>query len=181
LFGGWDGERYLDVAYVYDPVIDGWRPLPSMTIARAHATGGVITGQLYVVGGFDGEAELAQCQLFEPATETWSGCPSMLLPRAGAGATVLVNKLYVIGGGLQADNEVRFSEFYDPKAETWQVVNTPMLADSPGWVNLGITNVETHIYALGGRRDGQLRTDNYVFAPFVYQTFIPAASSGGDN
>ena len=46
--------------------------------------------------------------------------------------------------------------------------------------NPRLTNVETRIYALGGLRDGSPSEDMFVYAPLVYQFFIPAASTGGD-
>ncbi len=182
LFGGWNGEQYLDTAYLYDVESNSWRPLPSMPIARAFATGSVVTGQLYVVGGYDGQNELAQCHIFDPSTSQWTMCPDMLLPRAGAGAAVVLNNLYVIGGGLTKENEIGFSEIYDPNSQTWQIFNTPMLSDTPGWSHLAVTNVEVRIITLGGRRGGNLISDNIIYAPQVYKTFIPAAAaSGSDN
>jgi kelch-like protein 20 len=177
LFGGWDGENYLDTAYVYDPGADSWRPLTSMAQPRAFAAGEFVTGHLYVVGGTDG-AELAVCQFYDPVVETWSDCPDMLAPRAGAGAATLLNKLYILGGGLDEIGGVTYSEVYDPVTETWQVVNTPLLTETSPWVNLGVTNVETRIYALGGQRGSEFLADTLVYSPFVYQTFIPAASAG---
>ncbi len=183
LFGGWDGETVLDVAYLYDLSSDSWRPLPPLPEAKAFAAGGQVTGKLYVVGGVggdNGEAALDSCHTFDTVTETWADCPPMLSPRAGAGAAVLFNKLYVIGG-RNADEPVAFSEFFDPNTATWQVVNTPMLEGSPAWANMGVASVETRIYALGGRRDGELQTDSFVYTPVIYQTFIPAASADGGN
>ena len=177
LFGGWDGAQYLDTAYVYDPGADSWRPLQTMAQSRAFAAGEFVTGQLYVVGGTDG-TELAVCQFYDPVAETWSDCPDMLAPRAGAGAATLLNKLYILGGGLDETSEVIYSEVYDPVAGTWQVVNTPLLTEAAPWINLGVTNVETRIYALGGQRGSTLSADTLVYSPFVYQTFIPAASAG---
>ncbi|MBK7177532.1 MAG: hypothetical protein KA362_05030 [Chloroflexi bacterium] len=180
LFGGQNGDTILDTAYLYDLSSDSWRPLPSLPEAKAFATGGQMTGNLYVVGGTNGQKALNSCHAFDPTTETWAACPDMLSPRIGAGAAVLFNKLYVIGGlnkpqSPNADEPIAFSEFYDPNAQTWQVVNTPMLEDNPAWTNMGVTNVETRIYALGGRRAGELQTDTFVYTPVIYQTFIPAA------
>ena len=177
LFGGWDGTQYLDTAYVYDPAADRWRPLESMTQPRAFAAGEYVTGQLYVVGGTDG-SELAVCEFYDPIAQTWSDCPDMLLARAGAGAATLLNKLYILGGGLDGSDQVTYSEVYDPVSQTWQVVNTPILAGADSWTNLGVTSVETRIYALGGHRGSTLSADTLVYSPFVYQTFIPAASAG---
>lgn len=181
LFGGWNGERYLDTSYVYDPGTDSWRPLTSMPLSLAFAAGGALTGKLFVAGGYDGQSELQTCLSYESSAEEWATCPDMLLPRGGAAAAVLVNKLYVIGGGLLDGNRVAFSEFYDVNSSTWQVVNTPMLAEDPTWANLGVASVEVRIYALGGRRNGELSDNNLVYAPLVYQTFIPAAASSSDQ
>ena len=76
------------------------------------------------------------------------------------------------------NEDITYSEMYDPDSETWQVINTPMLADSSGWPNLGVGQIETRIFALGGRDGEELLDTTYVFAPLVYQTYIPAASSG---
>jgi N-acetylneuraminic acid mutarotase len=104
----------------------------------------------------------------------------MLQPRAAAGSAVLLNKLYVIGGGLNSENEITFSEVYDPIGETWQVVNTPALVDTAGWPFAGVSQVETRIYALGGRKGDTYLDETLIYAPLVYQTYIPAATSGDE-
>ncbi len=177
LFGGWNGREYLDTAYVYDPAGDSWRPLEPMSRPRAYAAGAFVTGQLYVVGGYDG-SELALCQAYDPVAAAWADCPDMLLPRAGAGAATLLNKLYILGGGMDETGGVSHSELYDPASQTWQVVNTPALAESPSWTQLGVASVETRIYVLGGRRRDTISDETLVYSPFVYQTFIPAAAAG---
>jgi DNA-binding CsgD family transcriptional regulator/N-acetylneuraminic acid mutarotase len=177
LIGGYDGQSYLDAAYVYDPAEDTWRPLPPLPQPGALASGGALTGKLIIVGGEDESGALAKCHLFDPAESSWSTCPDMLLPRKAAGSAVLLNKLYVIGGTAE-NGEITYSEMYDPISETWQVINTPMLAEPAGWPDLGVGQVETRIFALGGREGEELLDTTYVFAPLVYQTYIPAASSG---
>ncbi len=66
LFGGWDGQSYLDNAYRFDPAANSWQILPRMATARAFVTGGVVKGNLYVVGGYDGEGPLNECAYFNP-------------------------------------------------------------------------------------------------------------------
>jgi len=178
LFGGRDGDDVLDAVFVYDPAADRWETLPAMQQPRVFAAGGTVGSDLYVTGGSDGQRALATCERFDPVEESWSSCPDMLAPRAGAAAAVVLNKLYVIGGGLHGD--VSFSEAYDAENGNWMEVATPMLSVAPVWPHLGVTNVETRIYALGGMRDGSPSADVYVYAPLVYQFFIPAASSGGE-
>jgi len=179
--GGWDGEQYLDTAFVYDPSANSWRPLPAVPEAVAHAAGGALAGKLILAGGFNGSTELAACYTFDPAAEEWTTCPDMLLPRAAAGSAVILNKLYVIGGGLDNQAELAFSEVYDPATATWQVVNTPVLQENLRWPGAGVGQVETRIYALGGRGGEDFMDDTLVYAPLVYQTFIPAASSGNEE
>jgi N-acetylneuraminic acid mutarotase len=180
LLGGTDGKTYLDETYAYDPAEDTWRPLPPLPQPGAFATGGTLTGKLIVVGGENDSGVLAACHLFDPAESAWSDCPDMLLARKNAGSAVLLNKLYVIGG-TNDDGEITYSEMYDPDSQTWQVINTPMLSESTSWPQLGVGQIETRIFALGGRKGEELLDTNFVFAPLVYQTYIPAATSGDEG
>jgi DNA-binding CsgD family transcriptional regulator/N-acetylneuraminic acid mutarotase len=181
LFGGWNGSEYLDTTYVYDPGEDSWRPLPAMTHNRAFATGQFMFGQLYVVGGFDGEKELNTCEFFDPNLLQWFDCPPLLLPRGGSASAAVLNKLYVIGGGFSDAQEVIYSERYDPTTETWQVINTPLLNETPTWTGLGVANVENRIFVFGGRHSGTLSADTYIYSPFVYRTFLPSVPLEGSQ
>lgn len=173
LFGGWDGETYLDTAYEYDPTLDNWQELPPLDRPRAWAAGGVIGNLLYVVGGYDGASELNTCIAYDDTSQLWQECSPMLQSRAGAGAVVLLNKLYVLGGGLLPTSEVLFSEEYNPATDSWHMIETPWLQDSPKWFAPGISNVETRIYAFGGRQQETLLADTFVLRA-VFQTFLPA-------
>ena len=57
--GGFDGERCLNTAEMYDPALDQWTVIPSMQSPRSGVA--VISYQdaIYAVGGFDGERRLA--------------------------------------------------------------------------------------------------------------------------
>jgi DNA-binding CsgD family transcriptional regulator len=178
LFGGWDGDNYIADTFLYDPGSDGWRPLPSMRQPRAFAAGGVVANRLYVVGGFDGERELDTCEYFDSVNNVWSDCPAMLLSRGGAGAAVLFNRLYVIGGGLTGP--VTHGEVYDVGTQTWQVLNMPVPANLTGWSHLGVAVIERQIFAVGGRQANDVVTDAFIYVPFRYQSFIPAASLGNE-
>lgn len=190
LFGGWDGQNYLDTVYRFDAAANSWQILPDMPTARAFVTGGLVKGKLYVVGGYDGERPLSTCAYFDPAANadedteiegSWHRCADTLLPRAGASAAALLNKLYVFGGGAFGDEPITYSESYNPDADQWSVVNTPPLDNKSGWMHLGITNIETNIYAVGGVLGSQATAETFVYRPLVYQTFIPIApvESGG--
>lgn len=179
LFGGEDGETILADAFVYDPARQQWQTLPPMQQARTMAVGGALSSKLYVVGGSDGNAPLSSCEVFDPTTGEWSQCPSMQQGRAAAGSTVFLNKLYVVGGDIEGQDAA--GEVYDAAEETWSTFNIPMLADEPDWPYVGVSSVETHIYALGGEQDGALSDGMYVYRPLVHQFFIPAAPAGGGD
>lgn len=201
VFGGRDEDGPLDTAFVYDPGADSWRPIAALPESLADAAGGALTGLLYVVGGDDENGPTDTCVVYDPAVDAWEECPAMLRPRAGAGATVLLNKLYVIGGesstGTSDPSVPAHGEVFDPNTQTWNVLTTPpgvtastrvsepAGATTPpgmaGWSDPGVTHVETRIYALGGRMGEALSDGNLVYAPLVYQTFIPAAPSSGDE
>jgi N-acetylneuraminic acid mutarotase len=178
--GGWDGSQYLDDVFVYDASSDSWRPLASLPVALASAAGGVISGEIFVLGGENETAVLDTCYVYNIETDTWDSCPAMLHPRANAGAAAILNKLYVLGGDAWEDGETPFGEMYDPNTGIWQVVNTPMLENEDAWTDLGVTHVETKIYALGGKIGNTRSDQNYTYSPMVYQTFIPAAAAGSD-
>jgi len=176
LLGGWDGEKYLDSAYVYDQAADAWQALPPMAHARADTAGDVIGDRLYVVGGFDGTRELADCEYFDVAENRWENCASMISPRAGAGASAQGNNLlYVIGGGKEG--LVTGGEMYNPEKDSWSALEMPMIGNNVSWYDLGVVAVETHIYTLGGRQGQSILTNNYTFVPFLNRTYLPSVGN----
>ena len=179
VFGGTDGSEFFGDGYKFDPAGNSWQPIAPLPTPRAQAAAGIIAGNLYVVGGQNNGAALDTCEYYQPQEDRWLECASLLTARAGAGTAVLVNKLYLVGGGLTGES-VTHSEAYDPNTDSWSLVNTPMLAETPRWTDLGVANVETKIYVVGGERGNQGLSDKtYVYTPFVYNTYIPAASSSG--
>ncbi len=175
VIGGQGQNGVLDTVYVYDPGADSWRPVAVLPAPRALAAGSTLTGQLYVVGGTDGREAQATCFTYTPGNDTWADCPDLLTARAGAGATVVLNKLYVVGGTDGQESTEANGEIYDPNSETWQVLNVP--PDMVAWQQPGVVHVENRLFAQGGRQGDTISDANLVYSPFVFQTFIPAASS----
>lgn len=184
VFGGRDENGLLASSFVYDPGADSWRPIAPLPAPLADAAGGALTGRIYVVGGTGESGPQSSCAVYNPTADNWEDCPSMIRPRSGAGATVLLNKLYVIGGenmdeSAGGNSEPPHGEIFDPNSRTWTVLNTP-----PGvaaWSEPGVAHVETRIYALGGRLGDALSDSTLIYAPQVFQTFIPAAPSDGQE
>lgn len=175
VIGGQGEAGVLDSAYVYDPGADSWRPVASLPAPRALAAGASLIGQLYVVGGTDGREPQATCFTYNPGGDVWTPCPNMLARRAGAGAAVVLNKLYVVGGSSSQDVAGTNGEIYDPNSKTWQVLNVPPTMTA--WEQPGVVHVENRLFAQGGRQGETISDANLVYSPFVFQSFIPAASS----
>ncbi len=177
-FGGWDGDGYLRSAYAYNFDTDTWIELPPMQHARANAVGGLMDGRLFVIGGQNKDGDVAYCEYYVSSSNEWGDCNPMSLPRAGAGAAVIGNnRLYVIGGGLQG--EVPYAEVYSVDTDSWKQFEMPMLEEGSTWHHLGVANVETRIFAVGGWHSGAVQADNYVYEPFKHRTFLPTV--GGDS
>jgi hypothetical protein len=56
--GGFNGDQCLCSAECYDPCIDQWTMIRSMSCTRSGLAVCVYNGTIYVVGGFDGESRL---------------------------------------------------------------------------------------------------------------------------
>lgn len=178
LFGGERNGEVLAESYRFDLTGQQWEEIPAMTQARVFASGGLLSSLPHVVGGSDGDDALPTCERFDPASESWALCPEMHFPREAAAATVVRNKLYVIGGAN--GSEAFLGEVYADDGGWSEMEVPPALATAPGWVHLGVASVETQIYALGGMLQGEPSDEMFIYAPLVYQFFIPAASSAGD-
>lgn len=176
--GGEDNDGPLAEMFVYNPAEQQWNTLASMSEARTQAVGGVLGDRLYVVGGRNGNGLLASCEVYELSSESWSSCPPLQEARAEGGSAVFLDKFFVLGGDVATDAD--YGEVYDASDESWSTFEVPMLVEGEDWPALGVANVETHIYALGGVRDGALNDGLHVYRPLVYRFFIPAASTGSD-
>jgi len=174
--GGWDGQQFSADGYVYDPVEDNWSALPPMKHARANAAGGQVADRLYVIGGQDGEQELSLCEYYEPGENAWFDCPAMETPRAFAGAAPLANRFLYLFGGV-SDGQFSLAEVLDVKTNQWEPVDMPMLAGVTTWPGLGVIGVESRLFVLGGRQDGQISAANYIYAPLINRTYLPSIGS----
>jgi uncharacterized protein (TIGR03437 family) len=102
---------------VYDPAMNTWTELASMSVPRNHTAGAVINGKFYVVGGRPGTATATALEVYDPATNTWTRLANMPTGRSGIGAAAVNGELYVFGGEQpRLFNEV---EVYNPLNNTW--------------------------------------------------------------
>ena len=69
--GGFDGERAMDSAEVFDCCTNTWALLPPLLQRRCSCSCAVLRDQLYVVGGVCGPMALSHVERFDTASRKW--------------------------------------------------------------------------------------------------------------
>ena len=170
LFGGTNGRVYLNQVLVYDPAMDRWMPRASMPTPRGFVAAAVLDQAIYVVGGYDGQRDFGTCERYLPDRDAWEPCASLTVGRGGLGLVAMSRRLYAVGGGWSG--YLAFGEKYDPDANTWSPIETPLAGE---WRNLAVTTVGTDLYAVGGW-NGQSYlaiTEKYNAFPFKIYLNVP--------
>ncbi|GAB4422828.1 MAG: kelch repeat-containing protein [Anaerolineae bacterium] len=173
LFGGWNGETFADTIFAHTPGQKGWEELPQ-TLPQPLGFMGAATlkDTIYLAGGYNGSQEFNQTYAFTPATGQLQEKAPLLENRGGLALVSGGNHLFAVGGGW--DHNSDSSERYDPATDTWTAVETPF---SGRWRNLGLTAVDTSLYAVGGWNGiEETFMDSVVSYQFIYQLFLPISS-----
>jgi DNA-binding CsgD family transcriptional regulator len=175
LFGGWDGERYLDAVYYYDAEKRLWHMASPLRIARGFGAATTVEDRIYLLGGYDGAVEYALVESYDPQRAAAGGDPwlthtPMRIGRAGHSVSLVENSLYVVGGGW--DQPFSFNERYDLGNDIWSTLPSPLTGE---WRTLGtavLTAPEgSSLYAIGGWHEGYL---GVVYAyRATYRVFLP--------
>jgi DNA-binding CsgD family transcriptional regulator/N-acetylneuraminic acid mutarotase len=175
LFGGWDGGHFVDTVLVYTVKTDQWETSKSrLPQPMGYMGAAVLNDQIYVAGGYDGRSEFNQTYTLDPATGQWQPKAAMQEKRGGLGLVGAANTLYAVGGGWNEPSAT--SEKYDPNTDTWTPFETPF---TEPWRNLGLTTIDTRIYAVGGwNDDAQKYMDTVVSYQFLFQLFLPVSVEG---
>jgi non-specific serine/threonine protein kinase len=133
-----------------------------------------VKDEIRVLGGYDGQREYALCESFDLQQSSWGTCPAMSTPRGGIGVAVVAGQIYVIGGGW--DSFVTFSERFHLGSAVWHNIETPLLLTGGEWRHMGVTNVGTRVYALGGWQSGRYLTVNQAYETLPNRMYLPATS-----
>ncbi|XP_042495515.1 F-box/kelch-repeat protein At1g22040-like [Macadamia integrifolia] len=151
VLGGFSRSSAMRCVWRFDPVLNMWSEVSSMSIARAYCKTGILNGKLYVVGGVSrgrGGAltPLQSAEVFDPHTGVWSQVPSMPFSRAQVLPTAfLADMLKPIATGMTSYRgrlcvpQSLYSwpffvdvggEIYDPETNSWVEMPTGM---GEGW------------------------------------------------
>ena len=87
--GGESQGSSVNSVYVYDPQVDIWAQLASMSIARRLHASVAVGGKLYVFGGFGTRGKLGSVEVYDPASDSWAQGLGLTSPRSGAMAVAL--------------------------------------------------------------------------------------------
>lgn len=150
VLGGFSGDSTMRNVWRFDPILNAWIEVTSMSIGRAYCKTSILDNKLYVVGGVSrgrgGLTPLQSAEVFDPHTGTWSQVPSMpcskahMLPNAlladlmkpiATGMTSYMGRLYV----AQSLYSWPFffdagGEIYDPETNSWADMPSGM---GEGW------------------------------------------------
>lgn len=168
LFGGWDGSRYVDTVYEFDPG-SGWTERQRMSQPRGFASAVVVSGSIQVIGGTDGEQSLSLNEAFFPhrtgegevAWETRAPLPDR---RYGASVVEMASMVFLFGGDA-GQPPLQYLPFQDE----WQVMEG---SPEPVGIGFGMVPVNTHLHFFGGRLNGEL-LDHHLAYQAVYIVPLP--------
>ncbi|HWQ83240.1 MAG TPA: LuxR C-terminal-related transcriptional regulator, partial [Anaerolineales bacterium] len=150
LFGGWDGEKYVNTVYAYDPEQDLWEPRQSLPAPVGYPGTVVAGGRIYLLGGFDGQRAVVDTYQYLPEAAAsgeaaWRKLKPLPQGRYAMGVTSIADIIYVVGG-ISNQSDLPFLEYILPRDE-W-------IPFSPGekfdWSHGGMTILGTDLHILGG-------------------------------
>uniref|UniRef100_A0A5B6YUQ0 F-box domain-containing protein n=1 Tax=Davidia involucrata TaxID=16924 RepID=A0A5B6YUQ0_DAVIN len=139
VLGGFSRASAMRCVWRYDPILNAWSEVTSMSTGRAYCRIGILNNKLYVVGGVSrgrgGLAPLQSAEVFDPCTGKWSQLPNMPFSKAQVlPAAFLADMLKPIATGMTSYRgtlcvpQSLYSwpffvdvggEIYDPETNSW--------------------------------------------------------------
>ncbi|MGD8752212.1 MAG: kelch repeat-containing protein, partial [Anaerolineales bacterium] len=175
LFGGWDGNEYLNATYAYDPNNDQWIELTPMPTKRAFAGAAEAGGKIFIIGGFDGDQPLSVSESYVPENDDGVSSPWTVeqpLPsgRYAMGVASVADIIHIVGGeGVDANESLTIEYF--PFRNEWQQFESP---DIEQWSQLGLVSLGVHLYAIGGDQDTDMPKTNLAYQA-IFTISFPVA------
>jgi DNA-binding CsgD family transcriptional regulator len=173
LFGGWDGQTYLDSVYRYDPGGQEWRTLPPLPAARAYSGAAAAGGKIYLMGGENQSGALLANEVFLPDRleddlPPWEAGSPLPDARPRAGVASIADILYVSGSEGQGDGEAGALMYYIPQTDTWGRLP---LRGAPV-TQAAFTAVGPYLFLVGGQEGEAAAARAYAYQT-MYTISIP--------
>ena len=143
--GGHTGSA-TDVVESYDPVVDSWETLTSMSKSRYGASLAALGGKLYSMGGALSDTSV---EVYDISTDQWTPGVPLISNFHSATSIAVDGKIYLIGGrsALTSTYSSRI-ECFDPSTNQWS-----SLTDMPtGRSESRAVWFEGRIWVIGGVR-----------------------------
>jgi DNA-binding CsgD family transcriptional regulator/N-acetylneuraminic acid mutarotase len=167
VFGGWDGHKYLDSVYQYNPTSDTWQERTSMPTARGFCGVAEAGEKIYVIGGINDIQSVDVNEIYSPARDTannnpWSTGFPIPEDRSGIEAANIADTIYVFGG--EAENSNRVGLIYFPQTNVWQSLET---SPYPLGQDFGMTSIGTNLFFIGGLLDYTFTDQNLTYQAII--------------
>lgn len=168
LFGGWDGEKVLDIVLRYNPIEDRWEYMTPMPTARAYAGAASAGGKIYVIGGWDGNKVLDTHESYIPARDNneglaWEQEVNIPEPSKSVGVENIAEMLFVSANGTIWQ--------YELQNKTW--LSYPSFSNDE-IVFQGVTNIEGNIFIFGGRDGNGIISDEFKKFQAIFTFSLPS-------
>ena len=138
---------------MYDPVLNTWTVLPSMTYARQGLAACVINGYIYAIGGrlngglFSDPSPVAWVEKYDIKNGVWTTVASLPGGRSDLAAAAVGGKIYIFGG-YDGTNLLSSVLRYNPSTNTWNAGYAP--APTLRGSFYGVEVKGNTVYVIGG-------------------------------
>ena len=150
-FVGGNNGTDLSIAERYDPAIDQWVSISSLSVAKHGVATASLDEKLFVIGGFNYEngANFKEVEVFNPSSSQWSSSSELPIATRLAAAITFHDKIYLIGG--RHDNNSRMNQVveYSDSLSLWETKATMPTARN----SLKLVVYKDKIWAIGGFAD----------------------------
>ncbi len=151
------GSPEYDMVKEYDPATGIMTTKANIPYRLADAGISSVNNKIYVLGGTDQNNYVPKntVYVFDPVTGTWSTGSNMPIVKSNFKSEVINGKIYAFGGTTQNYSYTGSVEEYNPTNNTWTQAKSSMIYNIYDYY---LTTLDSQIYLLGGRTDGDLST-----------------------
>ena len=162
VFGGWDGKKIVNNAYMFNPNDNTWIEITPMPTPRSHAGAVAVGRNIYVIGGWDGKQSISVNEVYQPDStdidSQWSNSISLPSGRYAMGISSIADIIFLIGG-ITSDNNLTMIALSE-EDNKWGQVDAPI---QKSLAYLGATTIGTKMYTLGGETKSEMNQQMWSY------------------